>query len=87
MALGALAVACAVLPAAFGRSWFIWVGWLLQDLLIATGALVPLMFILGIVSPACGPPQFISGRNQARRRPPVGLSRHRGTLGRGGRSC
>lgn len=48
-ALGALAVACAVLPAAFGRSWFIWVGWLLQGLLIATGALVPMMFILGIV--------------------------------------
>jgi hypothetical protein len=48
-ALGALSIACLVLPAAFGRSWYIWAGWFLQGLLIATGVLVPMMFILGIL--------------------------------------
>lgn len=48
-ALGALAVACAALPAAFRRRWFIGAGWLLQGLLIATGVLVPMMFILGVL--------------------------------------
>jgi hypothetical protein len=47
--LGFLAVACLLLPAAFGRPFYVPVGWALQVAVIACGALEPMLFALGAV--------------------------------------
>ncbi len=47
--LGALALVCLLLPGAFGRSWFLAAGWVVQVTVLATGLLVPMMVPLGAV--------------------------------------
>ena len=44
---GALAVACLVGAAVARRRWGLWLGWVLQGLVLATGFWVPAMFGLG----------------------------------------
>ncbi len=45
--LGGLAVACLLLPGAYRRSGFLAAGWAAQVALVATGLVVPMMFVLG----------------------------------------
>lgn len=47
--LGALALACLLLPALGDRPGFVAAGWVLQALMIACGLLVPMMTGLGAV--------------------------------------
>ena len=47
--LAAVAVACLILPAFYGRPFFEPVGWLLQGAAIASGGFVPMMLGLGAV--------------------------------------
>lgn len=48
-ALSVLAVACALLPALFKQRWFLGAGWAVQVLVVLSGLLVPMMFVLGLV--------------------------------------
>lgn len=49
LALGALALACLLLPGLYGRPVFVPAGWLLQGLALASSALVPMMLPLAII--------------------------------------
>lgn len=44
-----LALACALLPGFFNRPYFVAAGWGLQLVVLASGVLAPMMFILGAV--------------------------------------
>ncbi len=45
--LAGLATACAVLPGLFSRPFFLAAGWTLQVAVLASGVLVPMLFVLG----------------------------------------
>ena len=45
----ALAVACLVTMVVLKRGWGVTLGWVLQVVLIATGVLVPSMFVIGVL--------------------------------------
>ncbi|MGV1003696.1 MAG: DUF4233 domain-containing protein [Candidatus Nanopelagicales bacterium] len=45
----ALGLACALLPGAARRPWYLSVGWALQLMLLASAVLVPMMGLLGAI--------------------------------------
>lgn len=47
--LGALALACLLLPGAFARPFYVPVGWALQVAVIACGVVEPMLFALGAI--------------------------------------
>ncbi len=46
---GALMLLCLLAAALAGRSWGLAVGWVVQVLVVATGFVLPAMFVLGLV--------------------------------------
>jgi hypothetical protein len=60
--LGALALACLLLPGLYARPWYIPAGWVLQGAVVASGLLVPMMFILGAVFTALWWAALVLGR-------------------------
>jgi len=47
--IGALAMACLLLPGAFARPFFVPAGWTLQAAVIACGIVEPMLFALGAI--------------------------------------
>ena len=68
---GALLLALVVAAALQRFAWGHWVGWVLQVVLIATGILVPIMFVIGGGFAALWIYCFIKSRQLERQAPPT----------------
>lgn len=67
--LGALALACLLLPGAFTRPFFVPVGWALQVAVIACGIVEPMLYLLGAIFAALWWAALHLGRKAEESRP------------------